>query len=57
MIKAVLCTKYEPPDVLKLGEPDLLVSFKTKQLLQMLRTSIAGNQKVICAMSFKSRQT
>ncbi len=33
----------------------LLASFKTKQLLQMLRTSIAGNQKVICAMSFEKQ--
>ena len=29
----------------------LFASFKTKQLLQMLRTKIAGHQKVICALS------
>lgn len=29
----------------------LLVSFKTKQLLQMAWTSIVGNKKVICALS------
>ncbi|MBI5060465.1 NAD(P)-dependent alcohol dehydrogenase [candidate division KSB1 bacterium] len=29
----------------------LLASFKTKQLLQMLRTSISGSKKVICAIA------
>lgn len=29
----------------------LLASFKTRQLLQMIRTSIAGNKKVICALA------
>ena len=29
----------------------LLASFKTKHLLQMLRTSLAGSKKVICAMA------
>ena len=29
----------------------LFASFKMKQLVQMLRTKIAGNQKVICALS------
>jgi len=34
----------------------LLVSYKTKQLLQMVSTSIAGNKKVICAMASENRE-
>jgi NADPH:quinone reductase-like Zn-dependent oxidoreductase len=41
-----LCKK-----VLKENGSYLLASFKTKQLFQMLWTSIAGDQKVICTLS------
>ncbi|MBV7330403.1 zinc-binding dehydrogenase [Chloroflexi bacterium TSY] len=38
-------------DSLKPNGRYLLASFKMKQLFQMLRTSIIGSKKVICAMS------
>ncbi len=34
----------------------LLASFKTRHLLQMLRTSLAGSKKVICAMANESTE-
>ena len=35
----------------------LLASFKTKALLQMLQTKIAGDKKVICAMASESAES
>jgi NADPH:quinone reductase-like Zn-dependent oxidoreductase len=34
----------------------LLASFKTKQLLQMVSTSISGSKKVICALASENRE-
>ena len=44
-------TFSESRQVLKPGGRYVLVSFKSKQLLQMLGTSISGDQKVICALA------
>jgi NADPH:quinone reductase-like Zn-dependent oxidoreductase len=43
-------------DSLKKNGKYLLASFKTKQILQMIRTSIFSNKKVVCAMSGENRK-
>ncbi|MBC7969101.1 MAG: hypothetical protein H7Z11_03020 [Verrucomicrobia bacterium] len=51
-MKAIVCTEYEPPDVLQLKNGFyLLVSFRMTQLFQMLWTSKTGGKKVICGLS------
>ena len=56
-MRAAVILEFGPPEVLQVREARLVfLSFKLKQLLQMLWTSIGGGQKVVCALVSERQQ-